>query len=94
MRTLILSPTFNSSPSFIACNTGPLSEFFSMNNFLTSFKGVSDAVILSRSSKYCQYAAPHDVDDPVSGLSFADATDTVIFPMPCCTLSPSILFLK
>ena len=54
IRTFILSPTFSCAPSAKATSTGPLSEFFSMNNFFTSFSGVSAEVILSRSSKYCQ----------------------------------------
>src|SRR5690606_24990304 len=83
----------NLSPSLIGMSTGPRSVFFCKNSFLLSFRFVSEKVILSRSSKYCQYTAPHE-GFTVPDFLPSSVTVTLIFPISGFTLTPSIILLK
>ena len=99
MRTITLSPNFSLVFFVIGTITGPLADACSKNSFLLSFKGVLCVVILSKSSKYCQYKAPQATPSssfcrltlPISGFISFLSHEVLKYPVPASTCEPSIL---
>ena len=94
-RTFTRSPTFSDSPSFNKFSTGPRSELRITYRSFLIFTPVSAGVILSSSSKYCQYTEPHEVlEDGPLPEGFTVSVFTVMLPILPLIFSLGIICLK
>src|SRR5690554_1871403 len=93
----IKSPTFTWVSSLIRDIFSPVSVFFFRNTCFFNFNGVSAGIILSRSSKYCQYRAPQAIPSPfllistsaIWGVISLSFHDVLKYPVPASIFTSS-----